>query len=110
MESSKALPDEKVPLSAWAGQREIKDVSFSQREKFTDELLQIIVELICQERVLQLKALIENLEKCIILTTLVRVNGNQREAAKVLGVKYTTLNEKMKRYRIHFQKKFSGNS
>jgi DNA-binding protein Fis len=46
----------------------------------------------------------DNVEKSIIVNVLSKVQGNQKEAAKVLGIKYTTLNEKLKRYRIRFQK------
>jgi DNA-binding NtrC family response regulator len=36
----------------------------------------------------------------LILRTLRRTGGNQRRAARLLGVKITTLNSKIKRYRI----------
>lgn len=42
-----------------------------------------------------------SVEKEIIQKTLNKVKGNQRKAAKILGLKYRTLNEKVKRYQIH---------
>lgn len=51
-----------------------------------------------------LKEFIDNLEKSIIINVLEKVYGHQKEAAKVLGMKYTTLNEKVKKYRIRFYK------
>lgn len=52
-----------------------------------------------------LKVFMGGVEKNIILRILSKVNGNQREAARILGVKHTTLNEKLKKYNIRFRKK-----
>lgn len=76
-----------------------------KREKFKNDMLELFIEFFCQQRPLFLKELIENLEKCIILNALSKVEGNQKEAARALGIKYTTLNEKVKRYNIRFQKR-----
>ena len=51
-----------------------------------------------------LKEMMDSVERNVIMRTLYKVNGNQKKAAKVLGVKYTTLNEKIKRYNIHLRK------
>lgn len=51
-----------------------------------------------------LKAVIGELEKKVIVDILSKVNGNQKNAAKILGMKYTTLNEKVKRYQIRVRK------
>jgi transcriptional regulator with GAF, ATPase, and Fis domain len=51
-----------------------------------------------------LKLFIEELERRLIVSVLERVYGNQKEAARILGIKYTTLNEKVKRYGINFRK------
>ena len=47
-----------------------------------------------------LRCLLSGLERRIIIKVLAQVNGNQMEAAKILGVKYTTLNEKIKKHDI----------
>ena len=39
-------------------------------------------------------------ERSLIRRALVRAGGNQRRAARLLGIKVTTLNAKIKRYRI----------
>ncbi|KKN46786.1 hypothetical protein LCGC14_0669660, partial [marine sediment metagenome] len=44
------------------------------------------------------------LEKAILIKVLSYVNGNQKDAANFLGIKYTTLNEKIKKYNIKFSK------
>jgi transcriptional regulator with GAF, ATPase, and Fis domain len=43
-------------------------------------------------------------ERSIIIRTLAIVDGCQKDAAKVLGLKYTTLNEKVKKYKIRIKK------
>jgi len=43
---------------------------------------------------------LEEIEKAAIHATLKSVNGNKTEAAKVLGIAYSTLYEKMKKYRM----------
>ncbi|MBA7604151.1 hypothetical protein ES703_11270 [subsurface metagenome] len=44
------------------------------------------------------------LEKAILIKVLSSVNCNQKDAAKFLGIKYTTLHEKIKKYNIKFFK------
>lgn len=74
------------------------------KDKIRTEMYKFIVEFFCRKETLPLKEFIINLEKCIILRALSKFNGNQKEAAKFLGIKYTTLNEKIKKYRIDFRK------
>jgi DNA-binding NtrC family response regulator len=65
----------------------------------------LFVEFFCEDRPIMLKEKMEDLEKKIILNVLEKTQGNQREAARLLGIKYTTLNEKIKKYGIRFQKR-----
>ncbi len=51
-----------------------------------------------------LRDFMDRMERNIILRTLNRVNGNQKQAAKILGLKSTTLNEKIKKFRIQLRK------
>ena len=53
-----------------------------------------------------LKNVMGDLEKKVIIDLLGKVDGNQRVAARILGLKCTTLNEKLKRYHIKV-KRFS---
>jgi len=48
--------------------------------------------------------LLEELERRIIVAALTRTRGNQRAAAVRLGLKYTTLVEKVKRHRIAIER------
>jgi len=83
--------------------------SEERTESFRDyrlkkKLFWLFIECFSRSDGIPLKELIDGIEKYVILRTLSRVNGNQKDAAKILGVKYTTLNEKTKRYSIHFRK------
>lgn len=54
------------------------------------------------DRKLSLQDEVQQFEIDLIRTTLDRTNGNQTRAARLLGVKLTTLNTKIKRYKIPF--------
>src|SRR5882757_10516443 len=54
------------------------------------------------DRKLRLIDEVQQFEIDLIRTTLDRTNGNQTRAARLLGVKLTTLNTKIKRYKIPF--------
>ncbi|HOI45197.1 MAG TPA: helix-turn-helix domain-containing protein [Candidatus Aminicenantes bacterium] len=64
------------------------------------EVVELFAEYFCKQDPLVLKRLLGDIEKAIILKVLAKVNGNQKEAAATLGLKYTTLNEKIKKYGI----------
>ncbi len=68
-----------------------------------DRLFWLFIEYFFLSSNIPLKELIDGMEKNIILRTLHKVNGNQKKAAKILQIKYSTLNEKIKRYNIHFR-------
>jgi DNA-binding NtrC family response regulator len=76
----------------------------SKENKLRMEMYKLTVEFFFLKETLSLKDFIITLEKCIILRALSEVNGNQKEAARFLGIKYTTLNEKIKKYKIDFKK------
>ncbi|NIM90713.1 MAG: hypothetical protein GTO17_07165 [Candidatus Aminicenantes bacterium] len=63
-----------------------------------------LIESVFMKDGIDLKEFIEEFERIIIVKTLARFNGNQKNSAKFLGIKYTTLNEKIRRYNIHFRK------
>jgi len=52
------------------------------------------------DRRLKLQEVVRRFESELIRTALERTGGNQSSAAKVLGVRHTTLNAKIKRYKI----------
>jgi len=52
---------------------------------------------------ISLKEFLEDFEKRLIIRILTRVNGNRKKAARLLGMKYTTLYQKLIKYNIHFR-------
>ncbi len=53
-----------------------------------------------RDRSLKLQDEVQRFETDLIRTALERTGGNQARAARLLGVKHTTLNAKIKRYQI----------
>jgi len=76
----------------------------SKKNRLKKKLFSLFIEYFFMSGNIPLKELVDGIEKNVILSTLYRVNGSQKEAAKILGVKYTTLNEKIKKYSIHLRK------
>lgn len=74
------------------------------RKSEKKDLLDFFIEYVCLNDRINLKEFLEQLERTILLKILAKFNGNQKATAKFLGIKYTTLNEKVKKYRIHFRK------
>ena len=67
-------------------------------------MLDLLVEAFIHERELPLKRIISYVEVSLIVSSLEKSKGNQRKAAKILGIRHTTLHEKMKRHNIGFRK------
>ena len=72
---------------------------------FRKEVFELFIEYFCVHQKVPFKDLICSVEKSLILRALSQCNGNQKIAAEFLGMKYTTLNEKLKRYKIQFTKR-----
>lgn len=72
---------------------------------FRKEVFELFVEYFCFRQKIPFKELIGHVEKSILIRTLSQFNGSQKSAAKYLGIKYTTLNEKLKRYNIRIDKR-----
>ena len=82
--------------------------NFSLREeKFRLDILKLFIEYFRIEKRVPFKKLISSVERMIIIRALSQSDGNQRKAAQFLGIKHTTLNEKVKRYNIRIQKRVS---
>jgi hypothetical protein len=71
---------------------------------FRKDVLGLFIDYLSREKPFRLKDLMETIEKGVILKTLGTCGGNQKEAAHCLGIKYTTLNQKVKKYGIRFQR------
>lgn len=105
-EMSEAKHDEQmVSQSNFGFQRPSIGFRFRSVEKrLRREALNFFVDYFCLKSGVHLKEFLENLERNIIIKALSRHNGNQKQTAEYLGLKYTTLNEKVKKYHIHFLK------
>ena len=68
------------------------------------EVLNVFIEQFCMKQRIPLPELTNILEKTILIKILSSFNGNQKDAAKFLGIKYTTLHEKVKKHNIKFFK------
>jgi len=66
--------------------------------------INLFIEDFYQKRKIPLKDFLTRVELHLIIFSLNKANGNQRKAAKILGIKPTTLNEKLRRYKIGFHK------
>lgn len=73
------------------------------------DLSEILVREYLQKNITQkniaLKHFISDLEKRIILFTLGLTNGNQKNASRILGIKETSLCEKIKKYDLRKTRK-----
>jgi transcriptional regulator with GAF, ATPase, and Fis domain len=88
-----------------AGFHESVDSKLSFLRKVAIELLEAVVSLrtsraSCGNRQVNLRDEVRKFETAIIRAALVRTHGNQWHAARLLGVKPTTLNAKIRRYGI----------
>lgn len=74
------------------------------RKRVKKNALDSFIEHAFMKNGIDLKEFLEELERKLIIKTLAKFNGNQKDSARFLGIKYTTLNEKIRRYNIHFRK------
>jgi DNA-binding NtrC family response regulator len=65
----------------------------------------LFIEFVCRQEPLILKDILDDLEANIIRRVLEKENGNIRRTASTLGVKYTTLFEKIKKHNIQLLKR-----
>ncbi|MFC2157293.1 helix-turn-helix domain-containing protein [Acidobacteriota bacterium] len=81
--------------------------SKKRKRSTCEDIINLLVEYYCVDYELPLNEILNHVEKAAILVALTRFNGSQREAAHSLGIKHTTLFEKMRRYNICLKKKIS---
>jgi transcriptional regulator with GAF, ATPase, and Fis domain len=74
------------------------------RKEVIEILLDLLTDYMCSNVTESLRAVQGAIEKRIILRTLRETGGNQKEAAKLLGVTPPALNYKIKRHRIKIAK------
>ncbi len=65
---------------------------------------QILMNHYQEESRFDLRDFMDKLERAVLIKALSIFNGNQKDAAAFLDMKYTTLHEKVKRHKINFRK------
>ncbi len=75
-----------------------------EREQFVMKSFKLFIKYFSSTQRVPLKELMNMVERAILIRTLSQLNGNLKNAAKSLGLKYTTLHEKIKKYNIRFRK------
>jgi transcriptional regulator with GAF, ATPase, and Fis domain len=89
---ARLAPDQKTPVERGSP----KDV--------LEILLDLLTDYMCSNVTESLRAVRGAIEKRIILRTLRETGGNQKEAARLLGVTPPALNYKIKRLKIKIEK------
>ncbi len=69
-----------------------------------EELLSHLIDEFMLRGEFPLKDFLSYVELNLLVLTLQKCKGNQREAAKILGIRNTTLHEKMKKYSLGLRK------
>ena len=62
------------------------------------------MEYYCLKGDMHLKEFFDKIEHSILTASLSMFRGNQKNTARFLGLKYTTLNEKIKKHHLSFRK------
>jgi transcriptional regulator with PAS, ATPase and Fis domain len=71
-------------------------------DKFSfEKLIEVLTDQVCDRVTESLEAVQGGIERRIILRVLEKTGGNKSEAAKLLGIKRTTLSYKIKKRNIH---------
>lgn len=87
--------------SARQGSPSLEKPHHGNRTGFQKKILILYARSISHHGItLGMKPFLEGLEQTLICGALKATYGNQRKAAQLLGIKYTTLNEKVRRFGI----------
>jgi DNA-binding protein Fis len=79
-------------------------VDRGRKSKIPKDLVDELADYICGHVTKSLKPVQEAIEKKLIIRALGEASGNQKEAAKILGLKHTTLNYKVRKHNIKIKK------
>lgn len=72
--------------------------------EFPEEFLNSFLDYFYFKKKFPLKKFLKSFERLILIMFLFKCNGSQKKAAKLLGLKITTLHEKIKKHNIRFYK------
>ncbi len=68
------------------------------------DFLTNFLEHFCVKNDISFRELMDQLERAFLVRILSEMNGNQKLASEILGIKHTTLHEKVKKHKIQFKK------
>ena len=97
----------KQPKSAKPGLKPEMEFLYNHFTRASETLAKSYIIMNCSKKSIPLKKLMDNLEKLIIDSALQVSCGSQKKAAAILGVKQTSLCEKIKKLKIVKRKKSS---
>ena len=92
------------PADSSLDELDLDVLSRTEKAYLKESIFRLFVGYCCADREMSLSEVIHQTEKALIMKALIRFNGSIVEAADALGLKYTTLYEKVRRYDIHFEK------
>jgi len=75
-----------------------------KRTKLERAIMNFFVEYFYMNENARLREFMESLERAVLIKMLAKFNGSQKNTAAFLGINLTTLNQKIKRHNIRFQK------
>ena len=85
--------------------RKMLDYLGTSPGQFETMIISLLSMYLCRKQGRPWKTLIGSIERNIIINVLCHTNGNQRDAGRILGLKSSTLNAKIKKHRIHVAKR-----
>ncbi len=97
-QNEEAKEFEKLFINFFEKKKEKKN--FSSKQDFLIDFL----EHFCVKKGIPFRQLMDQLERTLLVTILSEMNGNQKVTSQILGIKHSTLNEKIKRHGIQFKK------
>ena len=74
------------------------------QKDLTSEILDQFLEIFSNGRDVSLANIMINFEKAILMRALSQFHGNLKKTSIFLGIKYTTLHQKMKKHNIYIRK------
>lgn len=85
---------------------ELKHVTLSDENevKLRAQILSLALESFIEKDRVRLPDFMCIIEKRILIKVLAQCDGDVKKSARFLGIKYTTLHEKLKRHKISFRK------
>jgi len=95
-------------MKAKSGVEEVIGIKGKEMDNSRDILIRSYILNNCTNKNVPLKNFIDEFEKEMISKALVVSRGNQRIASFILGMKPTTLNEKIKKFNLNRIKKIKG--